>query len=367
MKKRQEIGRGLRLPVDIHGKRVYDPLINVLTVIANESYQEYAGQLQKEFIDAGYAETPETDDAREKRIMVNTTKNLKTDEFKELWARISRRTKYNLELKTKELIDGCVEKINSRDIKNLAIVVEKRFVYFDEENKIETTYGGDPVRVELKNAIRIGNILERIAKETNVTKNTVYNILSQIDNLDLIFENPEEFTRAVIVIIKETLNNVVINEGLKYIPTGEAWEVNLLFSDFEAMQNKSFSSKRSVFDRVVYDSEGEKKFAEALENNNNVKLYTKLPRGFFVDTPFGKYIPDWAIVWQTEKGDKLYLVRETKFSYKDFWNEISEEEKIKIICGQKHFKAINVDFNVSIKESLDDLEKGQLEFLKNTK
>lgn len=48
-KKRQEIGRGLRLPVNETGERVHDETVNRLTVIANESYEEFARTLQTEF------------------------------------------------------------------------------------------------------------------------------------------------------------------------------------------------------------------------------------------------------------------------------------------------------------------------------
>ena len=49
MKKRQELGRGLRLPVDSTGHRVRDDALNRLTVVANESYEEFAKQLQGEY------------------------------------------------------------------------------------------------------------------------------------------------------------------------------------------------------------------------------------------------------------------------------------------------------------------------------
>jgi len=48
-KKRQEIGRGLRLPVNQDGERVFDESINKLTVIANESYDQFARALQNEY------------------------------------------------------------------------------------------------------------------------------------------------------------------------------------------------------------------------------------------------------------------------------------------------------------------------------
>ncbi len=50
-KKRQEIGRGLRLPVNEHGDRVHDENVNRLTIIANESYEDFARSLQNEFED----------------------------------------------------------------------------------------------------------------------------------------------------------------------------------------------------------------------------------------------------------------------------------------------------------------------------
>lgn len=48
-RKRQEIGRGLRLPVNADGERVHDETVNRLTVIANESYEDFARTLQTEF------------------------------------------------------------------------------------------------------------------------------------------------------------------------------------------------------------------------------------------------------------------------------------------------------------------------------
>ena len=51
IKKRQEIGRGLRLPVDKEGKRVFDESVNRLYVMANESDEDFARALQTEYED----------------------------------------------------------------------------------------------------------------------------------------------------------------------------------------------------------------------------------------------------------------------------------------------------------------------------
>jgi hypothetical protein len=48
VKKRQEIGRGIRLCVDANGRRVLDRDVNVLQVFANASYEDYVAGLQSE-------------------------------------------------------------------------------------------------------------------------------------------------------------------------------------------------------------------------------------------------------------------------------------------------------------------------------
>lgn len=71
IKKRQEIGRGLRLPVDKNGVRVFDDTINRLYVMANESYESFAKSLQTEYeIDCGvtFGKVPITAIAKLTRI-----------------------------------------------------------------------------------------------------------------------------------------------------------------------------------------------------------------------------------------------------------------------------------------------------------
>ena len=101
-------------------------------------------------------------------------------------------------------------------------------------------------------------------------------------------------------------------------------------------------------------------FAQSLEDTNQVKVYTKLPRGFYIDTPLGKYNPDWAIVWHEDGNDKLYLVRETKFgatglNKKEIFDKLRDDEKKKILCGEKHFQAIDANFALAVKPDLSDL------------
>ena len=69
---------------------------------------------------------------------------------------------------------------------------------------------------------------------------------------------------------------------------------------------------KSVTDKVVCDSQVEVRFAQFLEDRDDVPLFLKLPDWFVVPTPLGNYNPDWAFVRKTQDGQYLYLVRETK-------------------------------------------------------
>lgn len=351
MRKRQEIGRGMRLAVDTNGDRIYDPYINVLTVVANESYREFISRLQSEYNEAGYAETPEPSDAR-KRVAVRFRKKSLSEDFQRLWEKIRKRTTYNVEVKTETLIQRAVEKINQLEPKTLAIRVDKVQVDFDQKGKVNTIYQQLAIGERLEKEVKITNVLDRIANEAGITKMTVWRILSSVANLNLLFQNAEEYIRSVIVIIKSTLNELVLNEGLRYIPTHNVWEMSI-FENFDSYADRTIASEKSPYDRVVWESKGEKEFAENLEQSRLVKVYCKLPSHFVVDTPLGAYNPDWAIVFQTDQGDKLYFVRETKFV--DELQNLRDSEKQKIVCGQKHFETIGVDFDVSTKEDLSDL------------
>jgi type III restriction enzyme len=101
---------------------------------------------------------------------------------------------------------------------------------------------------------------------------------------------------------------------------------------------------KSVYEYVVYDSEVEREFARKLDEREDIKLFVKLPRWFEVDTPVGKYNPDWAIV--KHDGQALYLVRETKGTREFLKLRTSEADKVR--CGQRHFEAIGVPFAVAV-------------------
>jgi len=351
--KRQQIGRGLRLPVDINGDRIFDRNINVLTVVANESYQEFVAKLQTEYQGAGYQKTPEASNAR-KRVTVKFKKlfSSQSKDFMILWEKIRKKTKFNIQVKTKKLIKIAIDLINGLSVSNLVVRIDKVQVDMENEGQLKIIYQNTAYGKKLKSDIKISNLIDRISQETGITKTTVFDILHSVKTLGLLFKNPEEYIRTCVVYIKSSLNKLIVDEGLEYLPSDDAWEINL-FEDFISYEGKSITSAKSIYDRVTFDSEGERKFAENLEKSDKIKLFTKLPSQFVIDTPLGTYSPDWAIVKETDDGIKLYLVRESKFVY-DLEN-LRPSELQKILCGKKHFKAIDVDFKVIQKDGLQDL------------
>lgn len=88
LKKRQEIGRGLRLPVNQQGERVFDENLNKLTVVANESYEDFARSLQKEYEeDCGvtFGKIPRAGFARITRLVDGEEAMLGRDESEKIW------------------------------------------------------------------------------------------------------------------------------------------------------------------------------------------------------------------------------------------------------------------------------------------
>jgi len=104
IKKRQEIGRGLRLPVNQAGDRIFDKNINRLTVVANESYEDFAKALQQEIEqDCGVDFKGRIKD-KSKREKVKLGKGYGSEAFMEIWNKIKYCTRYSVKYDTADLV-----------------------------------------------------------------------------------------------------------------------------------------------------------------------------------------------------------------------------------------------------------------------
>ena len=134
----------------------------------------------------------------------------------------------------------------------------------------------------------------------------------------------------------------------QYIKVAD-WYKMELFKDIETYANMIIHASKTIYDGVVCDSCTEKKFAEDLDNMENVRLFIKLPGWFVVETPIGPYNPDWAVVMDDtdqfgEERETLYFVTETKGT--DNIENLRPSEKRKIRCAKNHFKSIATEYQV---------------------
>lgn len=125
IKKRQEIGRGLRLAVNQQGERVFDEDVNVLSVVANESYQSYASRLQSEYVEAGQTPPPRPTDATRVKAQRNEAIFSGSQAFRDFWTKLQRHTTYHINVDSAALVEACVERLNNRPVPQAVVVVER--------------------------------------------------------------------------------------------------------------------------------------------------------------------------------------------------------------------------------------------------
>lgn len=345
IKKRQEIGRGLRLAVDQNGKRTYDQNINRLTVIANESYDDFAKTLQKEIEEECGVTFKDRIKNKRKRTAINYRKGFEADpKFLEIWENLKKKTTYRVDYKTEDLITLAAKAIKDLpEIKAPSIRSTKVRLLMSDEG-LETSYAGDIVENYDSYSWPIPDILGYIQNKTELTRSTLQAILSKSTRIQDIIVNPQLFLDLASQAIKRTLYDLMI-EGIKYEKIGgseyemklfEAQELEVYLNDFTF--NITDSSKTIYEEFIPLDSGVESKFAEDCETSDQIKFYFKLPNWFKIPTPIGNYNPDWALIFQDDS--KVYFVAETKDTGTPEvdLHKLSADEQLKIKCGKAHFR-----------------------------
>ncbi len=356
IKKRQEIGRGLRLPVNQYGDRIQDRVINLLTVITNESYREYLERLQIEYREEVGEEAPPVEDKRE-RIKVKIKNDaLQGDLFKNLWNRVSPKAKYIVNLDENQFIEQCIKEIQKIEIKEPEISIKKVRIDKIKPEEIEKDFIREAsVKTEIT---KVFNLIKFIERETNLTKRTIFNILKGSKNLNLLFLNPLKYAEKVIEVIKECKKTFEV-EGIKYINLEENYDVGLLREEVATYGKYVLKVQKSIYDGIIKESNIEEEFAKALDKDSRIKLFIKLPDWYLIETPAGNYTPDWAIVIEKFKNvnteDKIYFVVETKGTNNIY--ELKPEEKIKIESAKKRFEIIKDSKFVAPVKDFDSFEK----------
>jgi type III restriction enzyme len=438
--RRQTIGRGLRLPVNQDGVRSFDKSINQLTVVANESYEEFAENLQKEYVrdgivfgrlrsnafsriievetgtdigfitskaiweqlvNTGYVSDkgvltdqfkPDTmefknellDDLEDKHkkyidqiidVMQNyelrhTIKQdnpvkvkynkeiLRNTDFNELWDKINQKTTYSVAFNSEELIKNASELVANMPVVQPVKVIQKEGKLQYVQGGIDGQDVGGSRTISVVEVVSIPDIISFLQKETELTRNTIAQILIQSGRLDDLLKNPTDFKFTVLEKIREITRDVQI-ENVQYtiVPGKQTMSQYRLEEELGKEVIKQLEQvykvqrkDRTLSDYIPIDSGVESKYAAKLDNDPNVEVFVKLPSEFKIYTPFGGYNPDWAYVYNLDGVKKLYFVRETK-STTDQEELQRATEKAKVKCARIHFKAIDVDYDLATGES----------------
>ena len=201
------------------------------------------------------------------------------------------------------------------------------------------------------------DILTDLQNRTQLTRKTVVRILTECGRLDDFKRNPQQFIELAGELINRCKRMALV-DGIRYQKLGDQdFYAQELFEREELtgyLKNMLMNTTKSIYEHVVYDSDTERDFAKAMELNEAIKLYAKLPGWFKIPTPLGSYNPDWAVVIEVDGQERLYFVVETKSSLFD--DDIRNAEGAKIKCGEAHFNALGVGENPARYGKFKDLD-----------
>ena len=443
VRKRQEVGRGLRLCVNQDGERMDTNVlgndvhnVNVLTIIASESYDSFAKGLQSELAEAvadrpkavtaelfigkvikddkgneqvvdgdtgraihfdlivnGYIDKKgaltdkyyedkangtikiadevadsaqsvmaiidsiydsramQPEDARKNNVELSVDEEkLAMPEFKALWSQINSKSVYVVDFDTEELVKKAIVSLDKKlNVSKIYFKVETgvmeqirskeelmsgtSFIKKETENYRHTIFAGSNIKYDL-----IGKLVD----ETGLTRKAIIQILQGIDAsvFNQFKGNPEEFILKAAALINDEKATAII-EHITYDVMDEKYDTTV-FTDPTIkgrLGKNAMEAKKHLYDHLVYDSANERAFATELDTNKDVAVYVKLPDGFYISTPVGKYNPDWAIAFYEGNIKHIYFIAETKGSMDSMQLRLIEESKIH--CAREHFKAIS--------------------------
>lgn len=278
--------------------------------------------------------------------------NFDKKEFQELWKRINQRTYYQVNFDTFDLVKKSIKALDDNlKVTEIRIVVEGGSLdNVRDKESLETGVAmtqGNTRTIHVTEAIGKGvtyDLIGKLVMATGLTRKTIVEILKGIKpaTFHLFKFNPEEFNIKASLIINGCKALAVI-QCIKYEKLNDKFSTDIFTENMlrGKLGINAIESTKSLYDLVVLDSMGtEKNFAESLEYEDDVVVYTKLPNGFYINTPMGKYNPDWAVAFREGSVKHVYFVAESKGN--DLQNsQLRGSEESKIECARRHFKAIS--------------------------
>ena len=284
----------------------------------------------------------EVKNADERRTVSPRRAVLDSEEFRELWDRVKFKTTYRVHFDNEKLVSECIDAVKAMaPVPRATVRWEKATIEIDESGVSAKSGAVGQTRALDEQALPLPDILTDLQDRTALTRRSIYRIIVESERLDDFKKNPQLYIAKVADSVNRR-KRVALVDGIKYQRLGESdYYAQELFEAEELtgyITNMLQDAERSVYEDVIVDSQVERRFAEQLENREGVKVYAKLPSWFTVPTPLGSYNPDWAVLIDTNDGEKLYFVVETKGSIDEMDLRVTEHAKIK--CGEAHFAAL---------------------------
>lgn len=293
-----------------------------------------------------------TNDVDSKVKVERKEETLASDAFRELWAKVSAKTRYRLSFTDEDLVSTAVKFLQRMPDPATARVTWASAELIVARDGVETG------KATFAAPRHIGgfsgpmpDILSELAARTELPRGIVAQILVRSDRLHWAKDNPSAFvelTHKAIALARRD----VLTHGITYERTGEHFEQSL-FEPFEADAEYLVEVDRAPTTHIRVDSQTiERPIAETLDRSEQVGLFAKLPAGFKIDTPLGTYNPDWAVTGGQGRGPSVHLVSESKSDF----TALRDSEEAKVRCGEAHFKAIGIEYVKAVKAE-DILER----------
>ena len=361
-KKRQEIGRGLRICVNQLGERVYDAegtpddeIINQLTVVPNETYETFARSYQNENKKAfgtsrAGAKLKHTHKGKHQNrvtFKINKDEGIQSV-FRRFWNTIAKKTTYRVGFDEDAIIRRSIEELNTISIADYIAEVSSYRVG-DIEDFSQREYLGSDDR-QLKGNFSPQDLIEDLSEKTGLCYNSVMRIVKEIETQKEYLKNPPVFLEKAAFKIKQVQLDELVR-CVEYSPTNEVYPFD--FADFskDACDNYVSTPNRGVWDKTLYDSGFERDFAIEADKNENseVVCFLKFPNWYKIPTPIGSYEPDFGVVLKrvsliNQNQQEYYFVVEIKGT-----NDLSDmraltaHEKARIKCAIKHFRSLGIE------------------------
>lgn len=316
--------------------------------------------------------------------------------FSELWERIAVDTSYRVHLGSKDIADIAVDRLKeaAKHIQPLEIRIAESNLEI-RRSGVKTGASGPsttPTKVDLDHHYPLPDIVAELQKATDLSRKTIIDVLKGSETLDTFIKNPGEYIVAARKILQSVVEEVAVSSavfrprivddetymektgyeprynatldqnensdnlwksisgGGEYLTEGVAMPIIPTDDIFNQLRGdlsdypldklyKVSQPEKTDYDYLVLDSDVERQFAQKLESSSAVKFFMKLPPNFKIDTPSGKYNPDWAYVLESDDGEKTFCVVETKSTHNEAERRAGENQKIKV--GENHYGAVN--------------------------